>query len=175
MTTCHDLYFQIGSRRFGPPLGHAPKYRLVVRFTSKDIIAYIFHSEISSDNVFMAAYFLLNTSALRPWSRSIQRSTTPTLPLTPPALTLRQHEGVQGRPALVHWLLFQERGDYSFATRAHLNDNTVSSGTKESKADQRSSTGLSSKNVDIAALMARMVVNHPRHCGRRRQGIAASE
>ncbi|KAH3910556.1 hypothetical protein HBI56_202860 [Parastagonospora nodorum] len=38
--------------------------------------------------------------------------------------------------------------------RAHLNDNPVSSGKKESKADQRSSTGSSSKNVEIAPLMA---------------------
>ncbi|KAF1843981.1 eukaryotic translation initiation factor 2C 2 [Cucurbitaria berberidis CBS 394.84] len=39
--------------------------------------------------------------------------------------------------------------------RAHLNDNPVSSGKKESKADQQSSTGSSSKqNVEIAPLMA---------------------
>lgn len=40
-------------------------------------------------------------------------------------------------------------------SRAHLNDNPVSSGKKESKADQQSSTGSSSKkNVEIAPLMA---------------------
>ncbi|KAF1920317.1 ribonuclease H-like domain-containing protein [Ampelomyces quisqualis] len=38
--------------------------------------------------------------------------------------------------------------------RAHLNENPVSSGKKESKADQQSSTGSSSKNVEIAPLMA---------------------
>ena len=35
---------------------NAPKYRLVVRFTNKDIIAQIVTSEISGDKVFMAAY-----------------------------------------------------------------------------------------------------------------------
>jgi hypothetical protein len=39
-------------------------------------------------------------------------------------------------------------------SRAHLNDSPVSSGKKESKADQQSSTGSSSKNVEIAPLMA---------------------
>ncbi|CAO2656388.1 Nn.00g051910.m01.CDS01 [Neocucurbitaria sp. VM-36] len=39
-------------------------------------------------------------------------------------------------------------------SRAHQNDNPVSSGKKESKADQESSTGSSSKNVEIAPLMA---------------------
>lgn len=34
----------------------APKYRLVVRFTNKDIIAQIVHAEIVGDNVLMAAY-----------------------------------------------------------------------------------------------------------------------
>jgi large subunit ribosomal protein L5e len=34
---------------------NAPKYRMVVRFTNKDIIAQIIHSEISGDKVFMAA------------------------------------------------------------------------------------------------------------------------
>jgi eukaryotic translation initiation factor 2C len=38
--------------------------------------------------------------------------------------------------------------------RAHLNDNPVSSGKKESKADQQSSTGSSNKHVEIAPLMA---------------------
>jgi len=35
---------------------NAPKYRLVVRFTNKDIVAQIVTSEISGDKVFMAAY-----------------------------------------------------------------------------------------------------------------------
>jgi large subunit ribosomal protein L5e len=35
---------------------NAPKYRLVVRFTNKDIIAQIITSEISGDKVFVAAY-----------------------------------------------------------------------------------------------------------------------
>ncbi|KAH7092145.1 60S ribosomal protein-like protein L5 [Paraphoma chrysanthemicola] len=35
---------------------NAPKYRLVVRFTNKDIVAQIVHSEIGGDKVFMAAY-----------------------------------------------------------------------------------------------------------------------
>ncbi|KAF2031818.1 Piwi-domain-containing protein [Setomelanomma holmii] len=39
-------------------------------------------------------------------------------------------------------------------SRAHQNDNPVSSGKKESKADQQSSTGSSSRNVEIAPLMA---------------------
>ncbi|KAI4955490.1 hypothetical protein J4E91_001351 [Alternaria rosae] len=38
-------------------------------------------------------------------------------------------------------------------SRAHLNDNPVSSGKKESKADQQSSTGSSKQNVEIAPLM----------------------
>lgn len=38
-------------------------------------------------------------------------------------------------------------------SRAHLNDSPVSSGKKESKADQQSSTGSSSRNVEIAPLM----------------------
>ncbi|KAL5121167.1 Protein argonaute [Pleosporales sp. CAS-2024a] len=38
--------------------------------------------------------------------------------------------------------------------RAHQNDNPVSSGKKESKADKHSSTGSSSRNVEIAPLMA---------------------
>lgn len=35
---------------------NAPKYRLVVRFTNRDIIAQIVSSEIGGDKVFMAAY-----------------------------------------------------------------------------------------------------------------------
>jgi len=35
---------------------NAPKYRLVIRFTNKDIVAQIVTSEISGDKVFMAAY-----------------------------------------------------------------------------------------------------------------------
>ncbi|KAH6625366.1 60S ribosomal protein L5-B [Boeremia exigua] len=35
---------------------NAPKYRLVVRFTNKDIVAQIVTSEIGGDKVFMAAY-----------------------------------------------------------------------------------------------------------------------
>merc|ERR1712183_327102 len=35
---------------------NAPKYRLVVRFTNKDIIAQIVTSEIGGDKLFMAAY-----------------------------------------------------------------------------------------------------------------------
>jgi large subunit ribosomal protein L5e len=35
---------------------NAPKYRLVVRFTNKDIVCQIVTSEISGDKVFMAAY-----------------------------------------------------------------------------------------------------------------------
>ncbi|KAI7201485.1 hypothetical protein KC365_g18719, partial [Hortaea werneckii] len=35
---------------------NAPKYRLVVRFTKKDIICQIITSEISGDKVFAAAY-----------------------------------------------------------------------------------------------------------------------
>ncbi|KAF2151114.1 putative 5S rRNA binding ribosomal protein [Myriangium duriaei CBS 260.36] len=35
---------------------NAPKYRLVVRFTNRDIIAQIVSSEITGDKVFMAAY-----------------------------------------------------------------------------------------------------------------------
>jgi len=35
---------------------NAPKYRLVVRFTNKDIIAQIVSSEIGGDKIFMAAY-----------------------------------------------------------------------------------------------------------------------
>jgi len=35
---------------------NAPKYRLVVRFTNKDIICQVVHSEIGGDKVFMAAY-----------------------------------------------------------------------------------------------------------------------
>jgi len=35
---------------------NAPKYRLVVRFTNRDIIAQIISSEISGDKVFVAAY-----------------------------------------------------------------------------------------------------------------------
>ena len=38
-------------------------------------------------------------------------------------------------------------------SRAHLNESPVSSGKKESKADQRSSTGSSNRNVEIAPLM----------------------
>jgi large subunit ribosomal protein L5e len=34
---------------------NAPKYRLVVRFTNKDIVCQIVHSEIGGDKVFMAA------------------------------------------------------------------------------------------------------------------------
>ena len=34
---------------------NAPKYRLVVRFTNKDIIAQIVNSEIGGEKVFMAA------------------------------------------------------------------------------------------------------------------------
>jgi hypothetical protein len=45
--------------------------------------------------------------------------------------------------------------------RAHLNDNPVSSGKKESKADQQSSTGSSSKNVEIAPLMEMQNVTIP--------------
>jgi hypothetical protein len=35
---------------------NAPKYRLVVRFTNRDIVAQIVTSEIGGDKVFMAAY-----------------------------------------------------------------------------------------------------------------------
>ncbi|KAL1800152.1 hypothetical protein ACET3X_000494 [Alternaria dauci] len=38
-------------------------------------------------------------------------------------------------------------------SRAHLNDNPVSSGKKESKVDQQSSTGSSKQNFEIAPLM----------------------
>lgn len=34
----------------------APKYRLVVRFTNRDIVTQIVSSEIGGDKVFMAAY-----------------------------------------------------------------------------------------------------------------------
>ena len=35
---------------------NAPKYRLVVRFTNRDIIAQIISSELTGDKVFMSAY-----------------------------------------------------------------------------------------------------------------------
>jgi eukaryotic translation initiation factor 2C len=38
-------------------------------------------------------------------------------------------------------------------SRAHLNDNPVSSGKKESKVYQQSSTGSSKQNFEIAPLM----------------------
>jgi eukaryotic translation initiation factor 2C len=38
-------------------------------------------------------------------------------------------------------------------SRAHLNDNPVSSGKKESKVDQQSFTGSSKQNFEIAPLM----------------------
>ncbi|KAF1946406.1 Piwi-domain-containing protein [Clathrospora elynae] len=41
-------------------------------------------------------------------------------------------------------------------SRAHLNENPVSSGKKESKAEPQSSTGSSKKNVEIAPLMPMM-------------------
>lgn len=49
---------------------NAPKYRLVVRFTNRDIVAQIVTSEIGGDKVFMAAY----AHELKPYGITVRTS-----------------------------------------------------------------------------------------------------
>jgi len=73
---------------------NAPKYRLVVRFTNRDIIAQIVSSEIGGDKVFMAAY----AHELKPYGVTVCIPTQPIVNY----LTLAARSHQLGRRVL-HW------------------------------------------------------------------------